>query len=41
MDYAYKWVIQNHGIDSEDDYPYKAVESNCNRNKVALFICTV
>ncbi|KAJ6825793.1 low-temperature-induced cysteine proteinase [Iris pallida] len=34
MDYAYKWIIQNHGIDSEDDYPYKARESNCLKNKL-------
>jgi len=38
MDYAYKWVIKNHGIDSEDDYPYKAVESTCIKDKVALVL---
>ena len=38
MDYAYKWVIKNHGIDSEDDYPYKAVENTCIKNKVALVL---
>lgn len=36
MDYAFKWVIQNHGIDSEDDYPYQAAEKTCLKNKVVL-----
>lgn len=33
MDYAFKWVIQNHGIDTEDDYPYQAAEKTCLKNK--------
>lgn len=34
MDYAYKWVIQNHGIDSEDDYPFKSADGTCDKIKV-------
>lgn len=34
MDYAFKWVVKNKGIDSEDDYPYKAADGNCLSNKV-------
>ncbi|KAJ0963153.1 hypothetical protein J5N97_028275 [Dioscorea zingiberensis] len=34
MDYAFKWVIQNHGIDTEDDYPYKTGERSCLKNKL-------
>ncbi|KAM0937222.1 putative actinidain [Dioscorea sansibarensis] len=34
MDYAFKWVIQNHGIDSEDDYPFKGAERTCLKNKL-------
>lgn len=36
MDYAYKWVIQNHGIDSEDDYPFKSKDGTCIKNKVVI-----
>ncbi|XP_072952235.1 low-temperature-induced cysteine proteinase [Typha angustifolia] len=41
MDYAYKWVIQNHGIDSEDDYPYKTGERTCLKNKVNRRVVTI
>lgn len=34
MDYVYQFVVQNKGIDSEEDYPYKAAEGSCNKNKV-------
>ncbi|KMT19228.1 hypothetical protein BVRB_1g014100 [Beta vulgaris subsp. vulgaris] len=34
MDYAYQFVISNHGIDTENDYPYEARQKSCNRNKV-------
>ncbi|KAJ3687131.1 hypothetical protein LUZ61_016295 [Rhynchospora tenuis] len=41
MDYAYKWVIKNKGIDSEDDYPYKAADGNCLSNKVNRRVVTI
>jgi len=41
MDYAFDWVINNGGIDSEADYPYSPVDGTCNvikqRKKVAKF----
>lgn len=34
MDYAYEFVINNNGIDTEEDYPYLGKETTCNKNKV-------
>lgn len=36
MDYAYEFVIKNHGIDTEEDYPYQGRETSCNKNKVMI-----
>jgi len=33
MDGAFKYVIQNGGIDSEDKYPYKPIDNSCQFNK--------
>lgn len=30
VDYAFAFIISNGGIDTEDDYPYKGHEDNCN-----------
>lgn len=38
MDYAYEFVIKNKGIDTEDDYPYQAKQTSCNKNKVTTSI---
>ena len=34
MDYAFKWVIDNKGIDTEEDYPYQTADKICLKNKV-------
>ena len=34
MDYAYKFVVKNGGIDTEDDYPFRQADGTCNKNKV-------
>ncbi|URD93056.1 oryzain alpha chain [Musa troglodytarum] len=33
MDYAFEFIINNGGIDTEDDYPYKARNGMCDQNK--------
>lgn len=38
MDYAYQFVIDNKGIDTEDDYPYQARQRSCNKDKVFLLL---
>lgn len=34
MDYAYQFVIKNHGIDSENDYPFQGHDGSCRKDKV-------
>ncbi|GAB2291813.1 hypothetical protein Dimus_026064 [Dionaea muscipula] len=41
MDYAYQFILDNHGIDTEVDYPYQARQSNCNKNKLKRHIVTI
>ncbi|EES13064.1 hypothetical protein BDA96_06G283700 [Sorghum bicolor] len=33
MDAAFNFIIKNGGIDTEDDYPYKAVDGKCDINR--------
>uniref|UniRef100_A0A1D1YV59 Oryzain alpha chain n=1 Tax=Anthurium amnicola TaxID=1678845 RepID=A0A1D1YV59_9ARAE len=33
MDYAFEFIINNGGIDTEDDYPYKARDAKCDTNR--------
>ncbi|KAI6688791.1 hypothetical protein NL676_025619 [Syzygium grande] len=41
MDYAFQFVIDNHGIDTEDDYPYLVQDRTCNKQKLRRHIVTI
>ena len=34
MDYAFEFIINNGGIDTEEDYPYKGTDNRCDVNRV-------
>ncbi|KAK8916138.1 Oryzain alpha chain [Platanthera zijinensis] len=34
MDYAFEFIINNGGVDTEADYPYKGIEGQCDINKI-------
>ena len=38
---GYKWVIENGGLTTEEDYPYTAVRGACNRAKSARHAATI
>ena len=37
MDYAFDFIIENGGIDTEKDYPYKGYDGRCDTSKVEAF----
>ncbi|GFR40260.1 hypothetical protein Agub_g832 [Astrephomene gubernaculifera] len=41
MDYAYTWIIKNKGIDTEDDYPYTALDGSCISEKKNRRVVTI
>eukprot|EP00271_Cylindrocystis_brebissonii_P003489 TRINITY_DN144_c0_g1_i2.p1 TRINITY_DN144_c0_g1~~TRINITY_DN144_c0_g1_i2.p1 ORF type:complete len:535 (+),score=69.91 TRINITY_DN144_c0_g1_i2:107-1606(+) len=41
MDYAFEFMIQNGGIDTESDYPYKAVNGVCDAAKKGRHVVTI
>ncbi|KAI4333860.1 hypothetical protein L6164_018617 [Bauhinia variegata] len=41
MDDAFKFIIQNKGINTEANYPYQGVDGTCNANKEANIAATI
>ncbi|KAK1698115.1 hypothetical protein QYE76_014812 [Lolium multiflorum] len=41
MDYAYKFVVKNGGIDTEEDYPFRQADGTCNKNKLKRHVVTI
>ncbi|XP_059636623.1 zingipain-2 [Cornus florida] len=41
MDYAYEFITKNHGIDTEEDYPYQGGERSCNKQKLKRHVVTI
>ncbi|XP_061962878.1 cysteine proteinase mucunain-like isoform X2 [Populus nigra] len=41
MDYAFDFIIENGGIDTEEDYPYKAIDSMCDPNRKNARVVTI
>jgi KDEL-tailed cysteine endopeptidase len=41
MDYAFDFVIQNGGIDTEKDYPYQGYDGRCDVNKMNARVVTI
>jgi len=41
MDYGFKYIIDNKGIDSEADYPYTAKDGTCKTAKAAKHVSTI
>ncbi|CAN1197387.1 Probable cysteine protease RD21B [Linum perenne] len=41
MDYAFEFIMNNGGIDTEDDYPYRAADDVCDSNRKNAKVVTI
>lgn len=41
MDFGFQYIMDNHGIDSEGDYPYEAKDDTCQTSKAANHVAAV
>uniref|UniRef100_M4CMP1 Peptidase C1A papain C-terminal domain-containing protein n=1 Tax=Brassica campestris TaxID=3711 RepID=M4CMP1_BRACM len=41
MDYAFKFIINNGGVDTEEDYPYKVVDGRCDQTRKNAKVVTI
>uniref|UniRef100_A0A164VP15 Actinidain n=1 Tax=Daucus carota subsp. sativus TaxID=79200 RepID=A0A164VP15_DAUCS len=41
MDYGFEFIVKNGGIDTEDDYPYKGVDGQCDQNRKNAKVVTI
>lgn len=41
MDYAFQFIINNGGIDTEEDYPYRAVDGQCDQYRKNVKVVTI
>ncbi|AES89768.1 putative fruit bromelain [Medicago truncatula] len=41
MDDAFKFIIQNHGLNTEAQYPYQGVDGTCSANKASIHAVTI
>ena len=41
MDNAFKYIVGNHGLDSEKDYDYKGMNGNCSSDRASRVVATI
>jgi len=41
MDYGFQYIIDNHGITTESNYPYTARDGTCNKQKTSMVSATI